>query len=84
VSLPAGLQPLERDLVATFEVTRGSFIVPADLLGDEEREHELAILIARNLPERDPRGTLTTRWTRQRGGGAVVSWMLVYTRIRPA
>lgn len=78
------LEPLEHDLVATFEVTRGSFTIPADMLeaDDWESEHELRRLFARSLPERREGQTLETTRRVLKDGSAVVTWrrIVVHTR----
>lgn len=78
------LTPLEHDLVATFEVTRGSFTIPAALLeaDDWETERELARLFARSLPDRVPGQTLETTRRVLKDGSAVVTWrrIVVHTR----
>lgn len=80
------LEPLEHDLVATFEVTRGSFTIPADLLAADEweTERELARLFARNLPDRAPGQTLETTRRVLKDGSAVVTWRRILVRVRRA
>lgn len=78
------LTPLEHDLVATFEVTRGSFEIPAALLeaDDWESELELRRLFARSLPERRDGQTLETTRHVRKDGSALVRWrrIIVHTR----
>lgn len=64
---PAGrrLVPLEHDLVARFVTRRGSFIIPAEVLDDDER---VAYLIASQTPE----GASLTR--RPHAGGVAYHW----------
>lgn len=81
--LRAGLVPLEHDLVTTFEVTRGSFEIPADVLGDDD-DLELRRLFARSLPERGPAIVITTKTTVRKDGGATVTWRRVRARTRRA
>lgn len=78
------LTPLEHDLIATFEVTRGSFTIPAALLAKDVDPLELARLFARSLPDRDPRAVLFTSQRVHKDGSATVTWRRVITHVRRA
>lgn len=83
---PSGrlLTPLEHDLVATFEVTRGTFTIPAALLEDDADEYELRRLFARSLPDYDERATLNTSRRVLKSGDAVVSWRRIVVNVQRA
>lgn len=74
----------EPDLVATFQVTRGTFTVPARLLADDADDWELRRLFARNLPEHDERAVLNVTRHAAKDGSAVVSWRRIVTHYRQA
>lgn len=78
------LTPLEHDLVATFEVTRGSFTIPAALLADDADEYELRVLFARSLPDRVPGQTLDTTRHVLKDGSVIVRWRRVVVHTRRA
>lgn len=75
-------KPLDVELVARFEVRRGSFLVPAELFEDGA-EYELAVYFGQRLPSADDGVPLTT--TRQRTkAGVVIHWRKVRVLISPA
>lgn len=77
------LEPLTEAGVITFEVTRGSFTIPAELLADPD-DYELRRLFARSLPSRAPGVTVETTRRALRGCGAIVTWRRIVTRERRA
>jgi hypothetical protein len=75
----------ERDTVITFEVTRGSFDIPADLLeaaiDDEAADYELRVLFARSLPEQVPGSVLNTSRRLNKDGTATIMWRRIITHV---
>ncbi len=78
------LVPLDYATVSTFEVTRGSFTIPAAMLAEDADPVELARLFARALPDRDPSNVLVTTHRVQRDGSALVTWRRIVTHMRRA
>lgn len=74
----------EADIVITFEVTRGSFTIPAAMLEDDADEWELRRLFARSLPDHDDRAVLNTSRQAHKDGSATVTWRRVVTHVRRA
>ena len=81
-------QPLEHDLVTRFEVRRGSFTIPAEVLAEADLgdDYRLRRAFAIGLPEvpARPRGVLNTTRRVQRDGSAFVSWRLILIHTRRA
>lgn len=80
------LVPLEHALVSTFEVTRGTFTIPAELIEAAELgdDYELRRLFARSLPDAAPNATVSTSRKLNRDGSATVTWRRILVRTRRA
>lgn len=76
----------EPDLVITFEVTRGSFTVPAEVMSaaTEGDDWGLRRLFAIHLPDRHEGSVLSTSRQAHKDGSATITWRCIVTHVSPA
>lgn len=75
--------PADADLVTTFDITRGGFVIPAAIV-ELDDDLELRRAFARGLPDADPHAVVTTKTEAHRDGSIEVRWRRVETRTRVA